>query len=301
MVGVHGIAPAVLAVEPSACRCRLLPASSESSIGFTLPEARRRRVSAIRKAFRDELASGLTHVSARPGMAVLAVVGDGMAAARGAARFLRVAPRGLTRLDRGGLLRTQHPRSRLTARRGRGRTTRQHGVPALEKSAAGAGGDARHDVVFWIRTRRAALAESIARERPGRRACRRPARSVRVRVRTARSVAQTSDRPGARERRRRPPRDARRNAGRGVRRLDVHGRPRGVAAGRGRRDERRDRRPAARAIGHGFDVVLANKKPLAGSWTVSGAPLPTLYPGRFGCGTGDGGRGLPISTRTRSC
>src|SRR4029079_17770429 len=53
----------------------------------TVPEAEAARgVRAVRAAFRDELASGvIDNVSARPGIAVVAVVGDGMAGAPGIA------------------------------------------------------------------------------------------------------------------------------------------------------------------------------------------------------------------------
>lgn len=89
MVGVHGIAARTFAaVELEQLSVStIFQASSESSIGFTLPEAEAdRAVRSIRAAFRDELASGLIdNVTARPGMAVLAVVGDGMAGTPGIA------------------------------------------------------------------------------------------------------------------------------------------------------------------------------------------------------------------------
>ena len=89
MVGVHGIAARTFAaVELERLSVStIFQASSESSIGFTLPESEAdRAVSSIRAAFRDELASGvIDNVTARPGMAVLAVVGDGMAGTPGIA------------------------------------------------------------------------------------------------------------------------------------------------------------------------------------------------------------------------
>jgi aspartokinase/homoserine dehydrogenase 1 len=89
MVGVYGIAARTFAaVEAERLSVStIFQASSESSIGFTLPESEAdRAVKSIRAAFRDELASGvIDNVSARPGMAVLAVVGDGMAGAPGIA------------------------------------------------------------------------------------------------------------------------------------------------------------------------------------------------------------------------
>jgi len=89
MVGVHGIAARTFtAVDAERLSVStIFQASSESSIGFTVPEAEAARgVRAVRAAFRDELASGvIDNVSARPGIAVVAVVGDGMAGAPGIA------------------------------------------------------------------------------------------------------------------------------------------------------------------------------------------------------------------------
>ena len=89
MVGVHGIAARTFtAVDAERLSVStIFQASSESSIGFTVPEAEAARgVRAVRDAFREELASGIIdNVSARPGIAVVAVVGDGMAGAPGIA------------------------------------------------------------------------------------------------------------------------------------------------------------------------------------------------------------------------
>jgi bifunctional aspartokinase / homoserine dehydrogenase 1 len=89
MVGVHGIAARTFAaVETERLSVStIFQASSESSIGFTLPESEAdRAVKAIRQAFSSELASGLIdNVTSKPGMAVVAVVGDGMAGAPGIA------------------------------------------------------------------------------------------------------------------------------------------------------------------------------------------------------------------------
>jgi aspartokinase/homoserine dehydrogenase 1 len=89
MIGVHGVAArtfAAIDVERLSVST-IFQASSESSIGFTLPETEAERaVASLRGAFRDELSSGLIDsVSARPGMAVVAVVGDGMAGSPGIA------------------------------------------------------------------------------------------------------------------------------------------------------------------------------------------------------------------------
>jgi aspartokinase/homoserine dehydrogenase 1 len=89
MVGVHGIAARTFtAVDAERLSVStIFQASSESSIGFTVPEAEAARgVRAVQAAFREELASGvIDNVSARPGIAVIAVVGDGMAGAPGIA------------------------------------------------------------------------------------------------------------------------------------------------------------------------------------------------------------------------
>ena len=89
MAGVHGIAARTFsAVESERLSVStIFQASSESSIGFTLPESEAERaVRSVRRAFTGEISSGLIdNVTARPGMAVLAVVGDGMAGTPGIA------------------------------------------------------------------------------------------------------------------------------------------------------------------------------------------------------------------------
>ena len=89
MAGVHGIAARTFsAVEAERLSVStIFQASSESSIGFTLPEAEAdRAVRSIRRVFGGEIASGLIdNVTAKPGMAVIAVVGDGMAGTPGIA------------------------------------------------------------------------------------------------------------------------------------------------------------------------------------------------------------------------
>jgi aspartokinase/homoserine dehydrogenase 1 len=89
MAGVHGIAARTFAAVESErlSVSTIFQASSESSIGFTLPEAEAdRAVRSIRRVFGGEIASGLIdHVTSKPGMAVIAVVGDGMAGTPGIA------------------------------------------------------------------------------------------------------------------------------------------------------------------------------------------------------------------------
>ena len=101
MVGVHGIAARTfVAVDAERLSVStIFQASSESSIGFTLPEGEAERaVHSLRAAFREELANGLVdNISARRGIAVVAVVGDGMAGAPG------IAARVFTALASGGI------------------------------------------------------------------------------------------------------------------------------------------------------------------------------------------------------
>ena len=89
MAGVHGIAARTfVAVDAERLSVStIFQASSESSIGFTLPEPEAdRAVRAVKRAFQGELASGLIdNVTSRPGMAVVAVVGDGMVGTPGVA------------------------------------------------------------------------------------------------------------------------------------------------------------------------------------------------------------------------
>jgi aspartokinase/homoserine dehydrogenase 1 len=72
MVGVHGIAARTFAAVDAEqlSVSTIFQASSESSIGFTLPEGEAdRAVEGLRRAFRDELANGLIDgVTATPGM-----------------------------------------------------------------------------------------------------------------------------------------------------------------------------------------------------------------------------------------
>jgi len=89
MMGVPGIAArtfhAVHAADLSVST--IFQASSESSIGFTLPEADSAAARhALRRALKEELASGLIDdVTSRSGVSVIAVVGNGMAGTPGIA------------------------------------------------------------------------------------------------------------------------------------------------------------------------------------------------------------------------
>jgi len=101
MAGVHGIAARTfVAVDAERLSVStIFQASSESSIGFTLPDTEAARaVGALRRAFKDELSSGLIdNVTARPAVAVVAVVGEGMVGTPG------IAARVFTALSSGGI------------------------------------------------------------------------------------------------------------------------------------------------------------------------------------------------------
>lgn len=101
MVGVHGIAARTFAAVDAAgvSVSTIFQASSESSIGFTVPEAQADlAVAAVRRAFRHELDHGLIDgVSARAPLAVMAVVGDGMVGTPG------ISARVFSALESGGI------------------------------------------------------------------------------------------------------------------------------------------------------------------------------------------------------
>jgi bifunctional aspartokinase / homoserine dehydrogenase 1 len=82
MVGVHGIAARTFASVSAEglSVSTIFQASSESSIGFTVPEEQAdRAVASLRHGLREELANGwVDGISARRRLSVIAVVGDGM-------------------------------------------------------------------------------------------------------------------------------------------------------------------------------------------------------------------------------
>lgn len=92
MLGVPGIAARAFGAVHDAglSVSTIFQASSESSIGFTLPGSdAERALRAVKQAFREELAAGLIDdVTARQGLAVVAVVGYGMAGTPGIAARL---------------------------------------------------------------------------------------------------------------------------------------------------------------------------------------------------------------------
>jgi aspartokinase/homoserine dehydrogenase 1 len=101
LLGVHGVAARTfVAVDAQRLSVStIFQASSESSIGFTIPETEADRgVAGVRAAFKEELATGLVDgVTARPGIAVIAVVGEGMVGTPG------ISARVFTALATGGI------------------------------------------------------------------------------------------------------------------------------------------------------------------------------------------------------
>jgi aspartokinase/homoserine dehydrogenase 1 len=89
LMGVPGMAARTFAAvhAEGVSVSTIFQSSSESSIGFTLPDAESARaVAALEKAFRDEIRAGLVDgVTSRGGVAVIAVVGRGMAGTPGVA------------------------------------------------------------------------------------------------------------------------------------------------------------------------------------------------------------------------
>ncbi len=101
MVGVHGIAARTFtAVDAEGLSVStIFQASSESSIGFTIPASQAdRAVRRLKQAFKHELEQGLIDgVSARPNMTVVAVVGEGMVGTPG------ISARVFAALESGGI------------------------------------------------------------------------------------------------------------------------------------------------------------------------------------------------------
>jgi aspartokinase/homoserine dehydrogenase 1 len=101
MMGVPGIAARTFAAVHAAglSVSTIFQASSESSIGFTLPAGEAGpAVAALRRAFKEELSAGLVDdVASRTDVAVIAVVGEGMAGTPG------IAGRVFTALAKAGL------------------------------------------------------------------------------------------------------------------------------------------------------------------------------------------------------
>jgi aspartokinase/homoserine dehydrogenase 1 len=275
MVGVHGIAARTfVAVDNQRLSVStIFQASSESSIGFTLPESEAdRAVASLRSAFRDELATGLIdNITARRGMAVVAVVGDGMAGAPG------IAARVFSALANGGInvvAIAQGSSERnisfaVTAEQATEAVRRVHDAFQLSKIGGGRAPAApRTDVVLlgFGRVGRA-LADQIA------------ATNGQANVRVVGLLDRSGYifEPRGISRRRLADLASRKDAGELLAALGGRAAPAAeamaVMAGHAvsrpvlvdvTSEETGDLLRAA--LGKGFNVVLANKKPLAGSW-----------------------------------
>jgi aspartokinase/homoserine dehydrogenase 1 len=101
MVGVPGIAARTFSSVSAEglSVSTIFQASSESSIGFTVPDSQAERaVACLRQGLREEIAHGwIDGVTARTGISVVAVVGDGMAGTPG------ISARVFTALEAGGI------------------------------------------------------------------------------------------------------------------------------------------------------------------------------------------------------
>ena len=277
MVGVHGIAARTFgAIEAEQLSVStIFQASSESSIGFTLAESEApRAVSSLRRAFREELSSSLIdNVTERPGMAVIAVVGDGMAGSPGiAARvFSALATGGINVVAIAQGSSERNISFAVTADQAAEAARRVHTAFQLSKIGGGRPPAApRTDVVFlgFGRVGRA-LADQMAAPANGHPAVR---------------VVGLLDRSGyvfeQRGISRRRLLQLTREKDGGAFLSELGGKPASAAdaltfmAGHAvsrpilvdvTSDETDDLLRAA--VGHGFNIVLANKKPLAGSWS----------------------------------
>ncbi len=283
MVGVHGIAARTFAAVESErlSVSTIFQASSESSIGFTLPESEAdRAVKSIRQVFREELATGLIDdVVARPGIAVIAVVGDGMAGAPGiAARvFTALAAAGINVV---AIAQGSSERNISFAVEAKAASEAARCVHAAFKLSKIGGGQPEAapttDVVLlgFGRVGRA-LADQIAL----------PNGQASVRVVGLLDRSGYVFEPRGLSRRRLL--DLAHKKDRGALLSSLGGQRAGAADALSLMASHAVSRPVIvdvtseetgdllrTAIGHGFNVVLANKKPLAGSWESYAQLLP---------------------------
>jgi aspartokinase/homoserine dehydrogenase 1 len=305
MVGVHGIAARTFgAIESERLSVStIFQASSESSIGFTLAEAdATRAVSSLRHAFREELGSGLIdNVTARPGMAVIAVVGDGMAGSPGiAARvFSALAAGGINVVAIAQGSSERNISFAVTADQAAEAARRVHTAFQLSKIGGGRPPAApRTDVVFlgFGRVGRA-LADQIAAPSNGQSPVRvvglldRSGYVFEPRGLSSRRLLQLTRQKdagaflsalGGRAA----------SAAEALTLMASHAVSRPVIVDV-TSDETEDLLRAA--VGHGFNLVLANKKPLAGSWASYDRLLESVQQaGRLMRYEATVGAGLPI-------
>ena len=304
MIGVHGIAARTFAaIEAERLSVStIFQASSESSIGFTLPEPEAERaVRSLRHAFRTEIATGLIdNVTSRGGMAVVAVVGDGMAGAPGVAArvFTALASRGINVVAIAQGSSERNISFAVSAADAAEAARSVHGAFQLSKIGGGRSQAApRTDVVLlgFGRVGRA-LADQIA------------APNGRPAVR----VVGLLDRSGyvfdARGVSRRRLLALTRQKDAGALLATLGGEPAAAADALTIMSRHAVSRPVivdvtsdetsdllVAALGHGFDVVLANKKPLAGPWqSYAGLLAATTAGGRRLRYEATVGAGLPI-------
>jgi aspartokinase/homoserine dehydrogenase 1 len=149
----------------------IFQASSESSIGFTVPDSEAgRAVAALKRAFREELQTGLIDgISSRGDAAVVAVVGNGMAGTPG------ISARVFAALAAGGVnvIAIAQGSSELNisfvvgGAQAAEAARRIHGAFQLSKIGGGRSPEApRTDVAARLQARRASLADQ-ARSRNG--------------------------------------------------------------------------------------------------------------------------------------
>jgi aspartokinase/homoserine dehydrogenase 1 len=276
MAGVHGIAARTFAAIESQrlSVSTIFQASSESSIGFTLAESdAERAVEGLERAFREELASGLIDsVTARPGIAVIAVVGEGMVGSPGIAGrvFSALAAGGINVVAIAQGSSERNISFAVTADQAAEAARRVHTAFQLSKIGGGRPPAApRTDVVLlgFGRVGRA-LAEQIAAPANGH-------PSVRIVGLLDRSGYVFEPRGISRARLLQLMRE--KDAGKFLTALG--GREATAAEALTLMASHAVSRPVVvdvtsddtnnllgDAVGYGFDVVLANKKPLAGSW-----------------------------------
>jgi aspartokinase/homoserine dehydrogenase 1 len=275
MMGVHGIAARTFAAMEAEglSVSTIFQASSESSIGFTLPEAAAdRAVRRLRQAFQPELAQAVIDgVRARPGMSVVAVVGEGMVGTPG------IAARVFSALEGGGINviaiaqgSSERNISFVVAGADAPESARRvHAAFQLSKIGGGRPVTSPHTDVVLLGFGRVgrALADQIARSPGGHRA--------RIVGLLDRSGFVFDPRGISRARLLKLARD--KDAGRLL--ADLGGRPAPAHDALVFMADHAVSRPVVvdvtsdqtadllrSAMAHGFDVVLANKKPLAGSW-----------------------------------
>jgi aspartokinase/homoserine dehydrogenase 1 len=304
MVGVHGIAARTFAAVDGErlSVSTIFQGSSESSIGFTVPEAEAdRAVGSLKKAFGHEIETGLVDdVTAKPGVTVVAVVGEGMAGTPG------IAARVFTALEGGGVnvvAIAQGSSERnisfvVSSSSAAEAARRVHAAFQLSKIGGGRAAEVPHTDVVLLGFGRVgrALADQIA-AMDG-------TRAVRIVGLLDRSGYVFDARGISRSRLWRLAREKDAGAlladlgGRRATALEALTLMAGHAVSRPivvdvTSEETADLLHAA--LGRGFDVVLANKKPLAGTWD--------RYAALFGAASAAGrrvrceatvGAGLPI-------